>query len=209
MKTTFNELHEWGVCTSVYRRLAKGLGCVKTYNRTATIKLSQILDICGINDFFSVIEKAFLDEDFHNELRLLSCDYAERALPFFEYEFPNDHRPRKAIDAARHYSRNEIGIEALEDAASPARSSLGALNASASDAAWAAAWAAWAVASSDYNAAASNAAWAVAWDALLAASNASLEVDWDVHWDAAFDAERIIQAQMLRVVLLKLEAGEE
>jgi len=31
----------------------------------------------------------------------LACDFAEHVLPIFEQEFPDDDRPRKAIEAAR------------------------------------------------------------------------------------------------------------
>jgi hypothetical protein len=33
----------------------------------------------------------------------LACDYAEHVLPFFEMEFPDDPRPRVAIETAREY----------------------------------------------------------------------------------------------------------
>ncbi len=75
--------------------------------------------------------------------RLFAADCAERVLPIFERQHPDDNRPRKCIEAARAYARGEI------DAAARA-------------AAWAAAWdAAWAAA----GAAARAAAWAAARDA--------------------------------------------
>jgi len=57
---------------------------------------------------------------------------AEVVLPIFEEEYPEDNRPRKAIEAARLYLAGEIGIEKLEDAGAAAWSAAGA-------AAWAAA----------------------------------------------------------------------
>ena len=71
--------------------------------------------------------------------RLFAADCAERVLPIFEKEQPNDDRPRKAIEAARAYARGEIGAAARD---------------AARDAAWDAAWDA-----------ARAAARAAAWDA--------------------------------------------
>ena len=65
------------------------------------------------------------------EQRLIAADFAEHVLPLFEADYPDDDRPRKAIEAARAYARGQITIEQLEAAWASAR-------AAASDAAWAA-----------------------------------------------------------------------
>src|SRR5690606_13529520 len=83
--------------------------------------------------------------------RLLAADCAERVLPIFERERPNDARPRKAIEAARAYARGEIRAAAWD---------------AARDAAWAAAGDAWDAARD----AASVAARAAAWTAARAAA---------------------------------------
>ena len=99
-----------------------------------------------------VVERARITTrcDGWNEVsaRLFAADCAEHVLPIFEKARPNDDRPRKAIEAARAFARDEIG-----------------------DAAWAAAWAAaraaaWAAARIT-TAAARDAAWAAerAWQA--------------------------------------------
>jgi hypothetical protein len=97
--------------------------------------------------------------------RLFAADCAEKVLPIFEKQYPNDERPREAIEAARAYARGEIG-NAASDAARAA--AWAAARYAASDAAWdaaryAASEAAWA--------AASDAAWAVARDAALDAAS--------------------------------------
>ena len=46
--------------------------------------------------------------------RHLAIKIAEVVLPIFEEEYPEDNRPRKAIEAARLYLAGEIGIEELE-----------------------------------------------------------------------------------------------
>jgi hypothetical protein len=75
-------------------------------------------------------------------LRLFAADCAERVLPIFERERPNDDRPRKAIEAARQFANGEI-------------------SAAARAAAWVAAWAAARAAARD---AARVAARVAAWD---------------------------------------------
>lgn len=57
--------------------------------------------------------------------RLFACDCAEHVLYLFEKEFPDDDRPRKAIETARLYANGEASGDQL---------------AAARDAAWAVAW---------------------------------------------------------------------
>jgi hypothetical protein len=69
-------------------------------------------------------------------LRLFAADCAERVLPIFEKEFPNDDRPRRAIKAARDFARGKIS----DAARAAARAAAGAAaRAAARAAAWAAA----------------------------------------------------------------------
>jgi hypothetical protein len=68
--------------------------------------------------------------------RLFAADCAEKVLPIFEKQYPNDERPREAIEAARAYARGEIG-NAASDAARAA--AWAAARYAASDAAWGAA----------------------------------------------------------------------
>ena len=182
LTTTLKELHDWGACKPSYRKAAKALGGIRTYGRTTPIKLSQILDICGIDDFFWVLRHAALNQDYERELRLLACDYAERVLSIFESKYPSDHRPRRAIATARRYAIGDASKEEL---------------ASAKDAAWAAAWDAWT--------AAKDVAEAAAWAAAEDARNA-IWVAAKAAWPAGPPDERTVQTQMLRDVLLKLEA---
>jgi len=120
--------------------------------------------------------------------RLLAADCAERVLPIFERECPDDARPRKAIEAARAYARGEIHPATWD-----------VIRVAAWDVAWtdapAAAWSA-----------ARAAAWAVAWDvAGVAARNvARLAVNaagMDTASAAVEDAEREWQGQRLAACL--------
>ena len=44
-------------------------------------------------------------------------DRAERVLPYFEEKYPNDDRPRKAVEAARAWVRGEISLSDVRAAA--------------------------------------------------------------------------------------------
>jgi hypothetical protein len=96
-------------------------------------------------------------------LRLAAADIAELVLPIYEKAYPNDNRPRKAIEAARNGDR-----DAARDAAYAARDAAYAAYA-ARDAAYAAAYAAYAARDAAYAAyAARDAAYAAAYAAYAA-----------------------------------------
>jgi len=85
------------------------------------------------------------------DLRLFAADCAEHVVHFYEAKYPNDDRPRKAIEATRAFARGEIGDAAGDawaaagtagDAAGAAWAARDAAGAAAWDAAGAAAWAA-------------------------------------------------------------------
>ena len=93
----------------------------------------------GDDKFAASSRKLLAAVDVSKELRLFAADCAEHVIHLFEREYPNDDRPRKAIEATRAYADGEID----------------------GDAAWATAEAAWATARD----AARAAAWAAARDA--------------------------------------------
>jgi len=123
-------------------------------------------------------------------LRLFAADCAEAVLPIFERAYPNDDRPRLAIQAARDYANGLISAAARDaagdaardaawaagDAARDARDAHWAARAAAGAAYWAAAWAA------------RDAAGAAAWAARDAAGDAARD-GWAAAW-AARDAAR-------------------
>ena len=123
--------------------------------------------------------------------RLFAADCAERVLPIFERERPNDARPRKAIEAARAYARGEIHAAGL---------------AAARVAAWAAAGDAWDAARDAASVAARAAAWtaarAAAWTAARAAAGLAVNAaGMDAASAAVEDAEREWQGQRLAACL--------
>jgi L-alanine-DL-glutamate epimerase-like enolase superfamily enzyme len=73
--------------------------------------------------------------------RLFAADCAEHVLPIYEKQYPDDKRPRQAIEAARRYARGEIDAAAWDAAGAAARDAAwDAAGAAARDAAWDAAW---------------------------------------------------------------------
>lgn len=84
-------------------------------------------------------------------IRLFAADCAERVLPIFEADYPDDMRPREAILAARAYADGRIDADPLAAAGYAAWAARDAAGYAARDAAWAAA-----------DAAAGAAAWAAA-----------------------------------------------
>jgi len=140
-----------------------------------------------------------------------SCRQAEGVLHIYEEKYPDDNRPRKAIEAARAYQRGEIGKDQLDAALAAAGAAAWA---AAGAAAWAAAGAAardaaWAAAGGAAWAAARDAAWAAAWaaarDAAWAAAGAAAR---DAARDAAGAAARDAAGKMFNEMSLAALNGE-
>ena len=88
-------------------------------------------------------------------MRLFAADCAERVVTIYEKEYPDDDRPRLAIQAARDFANGKITKKQLDAARAAAwNAARDAAGAAARDAAWAAA-----------RAAARDAARAAAWNA--------------------------------------------
>ena len=58
-----------------------------------------------------------LSEQDHRSLALWAAVCAEHVLPHFEEQYPEDGRPRKAIEAARAWAREEIKVGEARTAA--------------------------------------------------------------------------------------------
>ena len=99
LHTTFVKLHENNACTSGYRRLAESLGGVTKYGNDTPIPLSKIVESNGMDDALWCLRAT--NENAENFLITFACDCAERVLTHFEKYYPDDKRPRWAIEAAR------------------------------------------------------------------------------------------------------------
>ena len=139
MKTTIcaKELKELEACEEGYNTFYEA-------HKEATVKLSEALKSNGLEDLWwllGVIEGQ-LSKQQMNSLHLLACNYAETFLENFEKEFPNDDRPRKAIESKRLWVAGKVGDEELKVARLEARSAAWSAESaagSAESAAWSAA----------------------------------------------------------------------
>jgi len=162
--------------------MAVFLGGVKKYGEDTPIPLDKILDVCGLDAALWCLRCIIEPAD--REIRLLACDFAEHTLPIFEKRYPDDRRPRKAVEVARKFAEGKATKKELIAAWAAAWAAAG-------DAAGAAAWDA-------ARAAAGAAAWAAARDAAWATAGAAAG---DAAWDAAYTAESQWQEQKFREML--------
>jgi hypothetical protein len=170
MQTTLNRIKYHSPCEDGWKKLLNYLN--KTQSDDEPLELRTILESNGIQDTIWALRAV---EGMDKEIRLFAADCAELVLPIYEKRYPDDNRPRLAIQAARGYANGLITIEELaaaRDAGAAARAAAwdaGAAARAAARDAWAAAGAAARAAS----AAAGAAARAAAWDAWAAAGAAA------------------------------------
>jgi hypothetical protein len=194
LTTTFAKLKAAGACESGYRKLSENLGGILKYGKETPITFLQIMESNGLDDTLWAFCAANETEAANRIARLFAANCAEHVLPIFEKHYPEDKRPRKAVEAARLYAVGAISAEDLAAARAAARAAAWDAGAAAREAARAAAGAA-------AREAARAAAGAAAWDAGAAAGAAA----WDAG-AAAGAAEEEWQKETL--VKLLIESGE-
>ena len=124
---TLNMIREHSPCEKGWKKLLAHLG--KSKADDVKFPLKEVLESNGLYDALWCLR--CLPKEYEKQIRLLACDFAERVLYLYEKEYPDDKRPRMAIEAARKYANKQIS-----------KKELGAAGAAAWDAAWVAAWAA-------------------------------------------------------------------
>jgi hypothetical protein len=129
MQTTLNKIKSHSPCENGWEKLLNHLN--KTQSDDEVLQLRTILESNGLNDTIWAFRAV---EGKDKEIRLFAADCAELVLPIYEKQYPDDNRPRLAIQAARDYANGLISAEELDAA--------GAAAGAAWDAAGAA-WAAW------------------------------------------------------------------
>ena len=173
--TSLYRLRKHQACKDRYDHLVSKLG--PEWGDKDEINLLDILKHNGAADCLWALRATVEHPEGDKVMRLMAADFAEAVLPIFEKEYPDDNRPRLAIQAALDFANGKIADQE---------------RAAAGDAAWAAAWAAARAAAGDAAAAAArDAAWAAAWaaagDAAWAAAGAAARAAWAA-WAAARDA---------------------
>jgi len=131
LHTTFAEAKENNACIESYRKMGGALGGITKYGKDTPIPLDKVIEVCGLDDATWALRCTL--EPSENFAIEFACRCAEHVLHFYEDKYPNDKRPRKAIEEAR---------KCLTDKSPAARAAAW----DAARAAWAAAWAAKAVA---------------------------------------------------------------
>lgn len=182
--TTLNEIKRHNPCQDGWEKGLAALG--KTEADNDPLHLRNILKASGVANCIWTF-RCFPPE-YDRTWRLMAADFAEQALHIYEKRYPNDDRPRKAIQAARDYAN---GLISKEDAIAAARAADAAADAhAASHAALAAVDAAFdAAARASYRAAARAA------DAALAAYRAAYA--FDAAFYAAYSAVIETQADII------------
>ena len=138
--TTLNEIREYSPCSAGWSKLLKSLD--KTHADDAPLALESILDSNGLADALWALRVV---KGHEKDLRLFACRCAGLALPIYEKQYPDDDRPRKAIEAAEAFALGQIDKAELAKAAADAADAANAA-ARAADAAAAAAYTAYAAA---------------------------------------------------------------
>lgn len=107
IQTTFRQLYRAKVCKPRYRHLAKALGGIRSYGRDTPITALQILEHNGVADTLWALEAGYCG-DCDKLVRLFAADCVEHVLYIWEAEYPNDKRPRLAVEARKKFARGEI-----------------------------------------------------------------------------------------------------
>ena len=94
--TTFNKLHKNHACTEGYQKLARSLGGVNEYGKDMLIPLDKILESNGLQD--TIWSLRATTESSENLLTEFVCRCAEHFQHFYEDKYPDDKRPRRAIE---------------------------------------------------------------------------------------------------------------
>jgi hypothetical protein len=118
--TTFNLTHKSNACVESYRKMADALGGITKYGKDTDIPLGQVIEVLGIEDAIWTLRCTTKPAD--KFIIEFACRCAEYCLKNYEDLYPDDKRPRKAIEAARLYSEGKINLEELTAAESAAGS---------------------------------------------------------------------------------------
>ena len=184
--TTLNKIRKCKPCTNGWEKLLISLN--KTQPDDEPLALTYILDSNGLNDAIWCLRA--LPDKHRDKIVLFTADVAERVLPIYEKQHPNDFRPRHAIQAARDFIDEKIDKKTLDAAVSGA-------------------WAAWAAAADVFAAAPRDAA---PRDAARNAARAVLAVfaaDVQAPRDAARDARNAARAVDDELDLLLFNAEKQ
>ena len=173
LHTTFRLLRNHGACKPRYTLFRRGCREKGIKGDDTPIPLTVVLALNGLDDTLWALQ-AVLPQEASERDRisvLFAADCGEHVLHIFERMYPDDPRPRQAIEEARRLSIGQAAPSELAAAWDVASNAAGAARDAARAAAWAAGWAA------------ARDAGAAAWPAVDAAGVAAR--DAEVAWQQA------------------------
>lgn len=135
LSCTLNEIRAASPCEDGWRKLLGHLGKAKADDTIVT--LETVLDSNGLDDALWVLDNVIKNRRI---ISLFAADCAERVLPIFERDRPDDDRPRRAIVVARDPDATSEDLDAARDAALDAAVAAQAASRAAARAARAAVW---------------------------------------------------------------------
>ena len=111
MKISTKILKEMRACESGFDRF-------KSVHGDAEILFSDCIksESNTMQDYCWFIRKQSLNDAHTIDLQLLAIEFAERVLPIFESKYPEDNRPRVAIETAKLYLSGESTLDILKEA---------------------------------------------------------------------------------------------
>lgn len=110
--TTFKLAKGDRACRESYMKFARHVGGIRKYGEDTPIPLTDIADVCSLGDALWCLRCTEQTEETKRLARLLAADYAEHVLLFFEEKYPDDDRPRKAIEVTRLYAKGLVDAAA-------------------------------------------------------------------------------------------------
>jgi hypothetical protein len=137
---TLSDIRRHSPCKDRWKHLLGGLGVTRSNKKP--LPLERILELNGLWDALWALRAV---ARYDGAIRLFACYCAKYSLDIFEREYPDDKRPREAIEVAERFAR---GLATQEELAAAEDAAWGALAAAwaAAEAAGAAGYAAWAAA---------------------------------------------------------------
>ena len=111
LHTTFRKAKTAEACIESYKKFAKHKGGLRKWGKDTPFGLDEVLEVCGLNDALWCLQ--IVTESADREIRLFACDCAERVLPLYEKQYPNDKRPRRAIEMARKFANRQATQDEL------------------------------------------------------------------------------------------------
>ena len=113
--TTFRLAREANACADRYKHFAKAVGGIKKYGEDTPITIARVLEVNGLDDAIWCLRAVHPDQAEYRDrvARLYACDCAEHVLHVYEQRYPDDKRPRQAIETARRYAQGMATEDSL------------------------------------------------------------------------------------------------